>query len=194
MPTYRIVTLGCKLNQADSAALEGRLRLMGFKRAVEVGDETTEDAADVVIVNTCTVTANADREARQILRRLRGANPNAVVIATGCYAEREPAGLRAVRGSWRRCRPWPRWRSGSIPLLRPTIWDASERPKAATRISAPATAPAPSSRCRMAATCAAPTASSRRFAGTAEARRRRSSSRGSAGWSRRAFARSCSPV
>ena len=98
MPTYRIVTLGCKLNQADSAALEGRLRLMGFKRAVEVGDETTEDAADVVIVNTCTVTANADREARQILRRLRGANPDAVVIATGCYAEREPAGLRAVPG------------------------------------------------------------------------------------------------
>lgn len=90
MPTYRIVTLGCKLNQADSSALETRLRALGFDRAS--GD------ADLVILNTCTVTARADREARQIARRLRGDHPGAVLIATGCYAERDPAGLRSIAG------------------------------------------------------------------------------------------------
>ncbi len=96
MPTYRIVTLGCKLNQADSAALEARLRLLGLRRAP--ADEDAAKGADVVILNTCTVTANADREARQIARRMRGANPGALLIATGCYAERDPGGLRTVPG------------------------------------------------------------------------------------------------
>jgi len=96
VPTYRIVTLGCKLNQADSAALEARLRVLGFRRAPR--EERDAAGADVVILNTCTVTANADREARQIARRLRGANPGALLIATGCYAERDPAGLRTIPG------------------------------------------------------------------------------------------------
>jgi len=94
VPTYRIVTLGCKLNQADSAALETRLRVLGFRRAPRDQDDAA--GADLVILNTCTVTANADREARQIARRLRGAHPDALLIATGCYAERDAAGLRAV--------------------------------------------------------------------------------------------------
>ncbi len=96
MPTYRIVTLGCKLNQADSAALETQLRRVGFERAPIDHEGGPASGADVVILNTCTVTANADREARQIARRLRGANPNALLIATGCYAERDPAGLLAL--------------------------------------------------------------------------------------------------
>src|SRR2546422_8533280 len=94
--TYRIVTLGCKLNQADSAALEARLRVLGFRRAPRDPDDAA--GADVVILNTCTVTVNADREARQIARRLRGAHPGALLIATGCYAERDPAGLGAIPG------------------------------------------------------------------------------------------------
>ncbi len=96
MPTYRIVTLGCKLNQADSVDLEARLRVLGFRRAA--AEEREAAGADVVILNTCTVTAHADREARQIARRLRRANPGALLIATGCYAQRDPAGLRAVPG------------------------------------------------------------------------------------------------
>ena len=96
MPTYRIVTLGCKLNQADSAALEARLRLLGLRRAP--AEEGPAEGADVVILNTCTVTAHADREARQIARRLRRANPQALLIATGCYAERDPHGLKTVPG------------------------------------------------------------------------------------------------
>jgi len=96
VPTYRIVTLGCKLNQADSAALEARLRLLGLRRAP--AEEGPAAGADVVILNTCTVTAHADREARQIARRLRRANPQALLIATGCYAERDPHGLKTVPG------------------------------------------------------------------------------------------------
>jgi threonylcarbamoyladenosine tRNA methylthiotransferase MtaB len=96
VPTYRIVTLGCKLNQADSATLEARLRALGFRRAPE--EEVKEAGTDVVILNTCTVTANADREARQIARRLRGAHPDALLVATGCYAQRDPDGLRSVSG------------------------------------------------------------------------------------------------
>ena len=100
MPTYRIVTLGCKLNQADSWALEARLRALGLARAADVEGEDSEKRpareADVVILNTCTVTGNADREARQIARRLRRSNPRATLIATGCYAERDPASLRAA--------------------------------------------------------------------------------------------------
>jgi threonylcarbamoyladenosine tRNA methylthiotransferase MtaB len=90
MPTYQIVTLGCKLNQADSAALEHRLRLLGLTRATA--------PADFVVLNTCTVTGGADREARQIVRRLRRAHPGATLVVTGCYAERDGAGLAALAG------------------------------------------------------------------------------------------------
>ena len=100
MPTYRIVTLGCKLNQADSASLEARLRSLGLRR-VDAGDPPDGSpeggTADLVILNTCTVTHNADREARQIARRLRRGNPRATLIATGCYAERDPRALEALQ-------------------------------------------------------------------------------------------------
>ena len=90
MPSYRIVPLGCKLNQADSLALESRLARLGMTRA--------EDAADLVVLNTCTVTGAADREARQIARRLRRANPRARLLVTGCYAERDGAALASIAG------------------------------------------------------------------------------------------------
>ncbi|HEU4401086.1 MAG TPA: MiaB/RimO family radical SAM methylthiotransferase [Candidatus Polarisedimenticolia bacterium] len=103
MPTYRIVTLGCKLNQSDSAGLETRLRALGLTRApaatLEGGagrGDAPEPAADVVVLNTCTVTGGADREARQIARRLRRANPAALLLATGCYAERDAEELRSA--------------------------------------------------------------------------------------------------
>ena len=91
-PTYRIVTLGCKLNQADSGALEARLRGLGLRRGTEA------DAADLLVLNTCTVTGGADREARQIARRLRRAHPRAVLLVTGCYAERDGEALRSIPG------------------------------------------------------------------------------------------------
>jgi len=91
-PTYRIVTLGCKLNQADSGALEARLRRLGLRRGTEA------DAADLLVLNTCTVTGGADKEARQIARRLRRANPRAVLLVTGCYAERDGEALLRIPG------------------------------------------------------------------------------------------------
>ena len=91
MPTYRIVTLGCKLNQADSSALEARLRHLGLDRAPSGTGAAA--AADLVVLNTCTVTARADRDARQLARRLRRTNPGATLIATGCFAERDPDSL-----------------------------------------------------------------------------------------------------
>jgi len=101
LPTYRIVTLGCKLNQADSHALESRLRRLGMRRAVEgpePGDADPAAPADLVVLNTCTVTAGADREARQIARRMRRVHPGATLVVTGCYAERDALALRQIAG------------------------------------------------------------------------------------------------
>lgn len=76
----RIVTLGCKLNFAESSALMRSLEAAGHTRAKQ-GEE-----ADIVIVNTCTVTDTADHKDRQAIHRLRRENPNAKLIVTGCYA------------------------------------------------------------------------------------------------------------
>jgi threonylcarbamoyladenosine tRNA methylthiotransferase MtaB len=84
-----ITTLGCKLNQLDSADLAGALR----GRAAQVADPSR---ARLIVVNTCTVTQAADADARQILRRRRRESPAALIVATGCYAEREPAALEAL--------------------------------------------------------------------------------------------------
>jgi len=96
---YSIITFGCRVNQADSLRLEEDLRARG-------GIETASRDADVVIVNTCSVTATADQGARQAIRRIARENPNARIVATGCYATRcegEVAALpnvvRVVRNS-----------------------------------------------------------------------------------------------
>ena len=88
--TVSIHTHGCKLNQADSQALARRFVEAGYR---VVGPSA---AADVVVLNTCTVTAAADAKARQFLRAARRRNPDAVVVATGCYAQRAPADLEEL--------------------------------------------------------------------------------------------------
>ncbi len=88
--TVAIHTHGCKLNQADSQSLARRFRQAGY-RVVE-----PSAPADVVVLNTCTVTATADAKARQFLRAARRRNPDAVVVATGCYAQRVPAELEGL--------------------------------------------------------------------------------------------------
>lgn len=80
---YAIVTFGCRVNQADSFAIEEELRRRGDVAAAP------EDA-DVVVVNTCSVTASADQGARQTIRRIARANPDVRVVVTGCYATRRP--------------------------------------------------------------------------------------------------------
>lgn len=90
MPRYFIATLGCKLNQFDSAHAEGVLRGGDFSPT----DDPAE--ADVILLNTCTVTKKADADGRRLARRLRRLNANARIIATGCYAEREPEALESL--------------------------------------------------------------------------------------------------
>src|SRR5712691_7679467 len=78
---YSVITFGCRVNQADSLGFEEELRATG---AVAV----PPDAADLVIVNTCSVTATADQGARQTIRRIARSNPSARIVVTGCYATR----------------------------------------------------------------------------------------------------------
>ena len=78
---YSIVTFGCRVNQADSLAIEAELCGRG-------GEAVSADRADLVIVNTCSVTASADQGARQTIRRIARENPTARIVATGCYATR----------------------------------------------------------------------------------------------------------
>ncbi len=88
---YSIVTFGCRVNQADSLRLEEDLRARG-------GVETPSRDADLVIVNTCSVTATADQGARQTIRRIARENPNAKIVATGCYATRCADEVAALPG------------------------------------------------------------------------------------------------
>lgn len=80
---YAVVTFGCRVNQADSLMIEDALRAGGAESA-------SPHAADMVIVNTCSVTASADQGARQTIRRIARDNPRARIVVTGCYATRRP--------------------------------------------------------------------------------------------------------
>ena len=88
---YAIVTFGCRVNQADSLRLEEDLRAGG-------NVESSCERADLVIVNTCSVTASADQGARQTIRRIARQNPSARIVATGCYATRSPGEVAALPG------------------------------------------------------------------------------------------------
>ena len=90
-PTVAIETHGCKLNQADSSALARQFAAAGCRPVAAPAGR-----ADVVVVNTCTVTAAADAKARQALRAARRKHPDAVIIAAGCYPQRAAAELRAL--------------------------------------------------------------------------------------------------
>jgi threonylcarbamoyladenosine tRNA methylthiotransferase MtaB len=91
-PRVSFWTLGCRLNQHDTAAMRADLVRGGYAEA-QPGDEP-----DVVVVNTCTVTARADQEARQLIRRLAREHPRARLVVTGCYAQRAPAEVAAIPG------------------------------------------------------------------------------------------------
>lgn len=85
-------TLGCKLNAAETGMLERDFRARHFE-VVPFGAP-----ADVVVVNTCSVTAEADRKCRQVVRRAHRANPGACVVVTGCYAQLQPDEVAALPG------------------------------------------------------------------------------------------------
>ena len=92
MTTFYIEQFGCRATQADGAALERQLLERGCQSAHSAAD------ADIVVVNTCTVTASADGQARDAIRKLHAANPRVRVIVTGCYAQRAPEELSRLPG------------------------------------------------------------------------------------------------
>src|SRR6267142_4823539 len=86
---YAVITFGCRVNQADSLGFEEELRAAGARPA-------PPEHADLVVVNTCSVTATADQGARQTIRRVARSNPGAKIVVTGCYATRRPEELAAL--------------------------------------------------------------------------------------------------
>ncbi len=90
--TFYVKNFGCRATQADGAAVAADLAARGLRA------ESASSAADVVIVNTCTVTHQADKDARQTVRRLHRENPAAEILVTGCYAQRRPEELSALPG------------------------------------------------------------------------------------------------
>jgi threonylcarbamoyladenosine tRNA methylthiotransferase MtaB len=91
VPAFHVENFGCRATQADGAALERQFEERGLARA-------SATDADVVILNTCTVTAAADQDARAAIRRVQRQNPNAKIVVTGCYAQRAPEEIAALPG------------------------------------------------------------------------------------------------
>lgn len=88
---YSVLSFGCRVNQAESLAIEAALRERGLETA-EARD------ADLVVVNSCSVTAAADQGTRQAIRKLARENPSARLVVTGCYATRRPDEVAALPG------------------------------------------------------------------------------------------------
>ncbi|NNE70472.1 MAG: tRNA (N(6)-L-threonylcarbamoyladenosine(37)-C(2))-methylthiotransferase MtaB, partial [Rhodothermales bacterium] len=85
-------TLGCKLNFADTGSIGQAFEARGFD-TVAFGE-----TAEVAVINTCTVTEQAERKCRQAIRRALRANPDAFVIVTGCYAQLRPDDIAEIEG------------------------------------------------------------------------------------------------
>jgi threonylcarbamoyladenosine tRNA methylthiotransferase MtaB len=95
MTTFHIEQFGCRATQTDAAAIERQFLERGYSPSAQAAE------ADVVVINTCTVTSNADSQARQAIRHFHAENPGAQIIVTGCYAQRAPEELAQIAGvSW----------------------------------------------------------------------------------------------
>ena len=90
--TVGLCTLGCKVSQYETEAIAEDFERRGFAR------RSFEDVCDVYVINTCTVTGEADRKSRQCIRRARRLNPSALIYVTGCYAQTSPGDIAAIEG------------------------------------------------------------------------------------------------
>jgi threonylcarbamoyladenosine tRNA methylthiotransferase MtaB len=90
--SFYLENFGCRATQADGAALERQLLEKGLLRADDPGQ------AEVVVLNTCTVTSSADQDARSTIRRIHRENPGARILVTGCYAQRAPEEIAQIPG------------------------------------------------------------------------------------------------
>src|SRR4051812_2540288 len=85
-------TLGCKLNFSETSTLSRQLEAEGFLK------KEFDDLADVYVINTCSVTENADKECRQLVRRIQRKSPESLVVVTGCYAQLKPKEIASIPG------------------------------------------------------------------------------------------------
>src|SRR4051812_21020913 len=85
-------TLGCKLNSAETSQIMDGFRLRDWSVT------SMAENADVFLLNTCSVTINAEKECRQIIRRILRKNPNAFIAVTGCYAQLRPEEIASIEG------------------------------------------------------------------------------------------------
>ncbi|MCU0335681.1 MAG: hypothetical protein MUF62_11680 [Chitinophagaceae bacterium] len=85
-------TLGCKLNFSETSTLARQLETEGFEK------KEFTDRADVYVINTCSVTDNADKECRMLVRRIQRRAPESLVVITGCYAQLKPKEIAEIPG------------------------------------------------------------------------------------------------
>jgi threonylcarbamoyladenosine tRNA methylthiotransferase MtaB len=90
--TVAFHTLGCKLNFSETSMLSRQLESQGFQK------KEFEEEADVYVINTCSVTDNADKECRQLVRRIQRKAPESLVVITGCYAQLKPKEIASIPG------------------------------------------------------------------------------------------------
>jgi threonylcarbamoyladenosine tRNA methylthiotransferase MtaB len=90
--TVAFHTLGCKLNFSETSAISRLLEAEGFEK------KSFDGQADVYVINTCSVTDNADKECRQLVRRIQRKSPDSTVVITGCYAQLKPQEIAAIPG------------------------------------------------------------------------------------------------
>jgi threonylcarbamoyladenosine tRNA methylthiotransferase MtaB len=90
--TVALHTLGCKLNFSETTAISRMLENDGFVK------KEFDEVADVYVINTCSVTDNADKECRQLVRRILKKAPEAMVVITGCYAQLKPTEIASIPG------------------------------------------------------------------------------------------------
>jgi threonylcarbamoyladenosine tRNA methylthiotransferase MtaB len=92
MATFHLVNFGCRASQADGSSLKRQLLEAGLE------ESASAEQSEVAVLNTCTVTASADAEVRQIIRRIHRANPACRILVTGCYAQRAPEEIAQLSG------------------------------------------------------------------------------------------------
>jgi threonylcarbamoyladenosine tRNA methylthiotransferase MtaB len=92
VPSFYVENFGCRATQADGAAIERQFRHQGLDPAA------ASSQAEIVVLNTCTVTASADQDARAAIRRIRRENPGCQIVVTGCYAQRAPEEIASLPG------------------------------------------------------------------------------------------------
>src|SRR5574339_953495 len=90
--TIAFHTLGCKLNFSETSTLSRMLESEGFEK------KEFDDHADVYVINTCSVTENADKECRHLVRRIQRKSPESLVVITGCYAQLKPKEIAEIPG------------------------------------------------------------------------------------------------